>query len=180
MTLTGMPFYIIFRRDGSCRSVIAVWGGSSRSWSRLETKLGNTPQIPTLYSCHAAGFYPILLGEVISSIKEADRWRMLLQLAVCARMNALLTRSTSSSPPIIQGVYVSKDFIAERYLAYAEIPVSGDFADCQTSRYLLYGRLHARGKQRSISVVIIFLSKPRTAPQIFFGLCTTLRDWLAR
>jgi hypothetical protein len=42
---------------------------------------------------------------------------MLLQLAVCARVNGLVT----NSPLVVQAVYLSKDYQAERYLAYADM-----------------------------------------------------------
>jgi len=61
-------------------------------------------------------FSPILLGEVISIKNESDRWRMLLQLAICARVNAFIT----SSPLVVQAVYLSGTYRAERYLAYAD------------------------------------------------------------
>ena len=63
------------------------------------------------------GFCPILLGEVVSCPHESDRCRMLLQLAVCARVNGLVT----NSPLVVQAVYLSKDYQAERYLAYADM-----------------------------------------------------------
>jgi hypothetical protein len=63
------------------------------------------------------GFCPILLGEVVSCKDESDRWRMLLQLAICARVNGLVT----SSPLVVQAVYLSKEYQAERYLAYADM-----------------------------------------------------------
>lgn len=65
------------------------------------------------------GFCPILLGEVVSCVNESDRWRMLLQLAVCARVNGLVTKA-NDSPLVIQAVYFSKQYHAERYLAYAD------------------------------------------------------------
>jgi hypothetical protein len=61
-------------------------------------------------------FSPILLGEVISIKNESHRWRMLLQLAICARVNAFIT----SSPLVVQAVYLSGTYRAERYLAYAD------------------------------------------------------------
>jgi len=61
-------------------------------------------------------FCPILLGEVISNSDESDRWRMLLQLAICARVNGVVTQS----PLVVQAIYLTKDFIVERYLAYAD------------------------------------------------------------
>ena len=61
-------------------------------------------------------FCPILLGEVISNKNKSDRWRMLLQLAVCARVNSVVTQS----PLAVQAIYLTEDFIVERYLAYAD------------------------------------------------------------
>jgi len=64
-----------------------------------------------------------MLGEIVSDIQnESDRWRMLLQLAVCARMNALLVK-TNHPPLVVQAIYLSKEYKAERYLAYAETKV---------------------------------------------------------
>jgi len=74
------------------------------------------------YDCPASSknearpFCPILLGEVISNKNESDRWRMLLQLAICARVNGVVTQS----PLVVQAVYLTKDFVVERYLAYAD------------------------------------------------------------
>jgi hypothetical protein len=65
------------------------------------------------------GFCPILLGEMVSRADEGDRWRMLLQLAICARINSLATEA-SHSPLVVQAVYLSKEYCAERYLAYAD------------------------------------------------------------
>jgi len=67
------------------------------------------------------GFCPVLLGEAVSCANESDRWRMLLQLAICARVNGLVTRANSDSPLIVQGVYLSNKYCAERYLAYADV-----------------------------------------------------------
>jgi len=60
------------------------------------------------------GFCPVLLGEVVSDPEK--RWRMLLQLAVCVRLNSLITKS----PFVAQAIYLSESFCAERYLAYAD------------------------------------------------------------
>lgn len=119
---------------------------------------------PTLSSGNAkpGGFCPILLGEVISNSKESDRWRMLLQLAVCARVNALVCKA-GSDPLIVQGVYLNADYEVERYLAYADIKVGSDLADCQASHHLLYGRTCTRGHRKSISAAILFPSEPRKA-----------------
>jgi len=65
------------------------------------------------------GFCPILLGEIVSDADEIDRWRMLLQLALCARFNNIVTKAVST-PIVVQGVYLSGKFCAERYLAYAD------------------------------------------------------------
>jgi hypothetical protein len=43
-------------------------------------------------------------------------------LAVCARMNALLFE-TNDPPLVVQAIYLSKEYKAERYLAYAETKV---------------------------------------------------------
>lgn len=68
-------------------------------------------------------FCPVLLGEVVSDkVNESDRWRMLLQLAVCARMNGL-TAQKRNPPFVHQAIYLSKGYKAERYLAYADILV---------------------------------------------------------
>ena len=61
-------------------------------------------------------FCPILLGEVVSNKNESDRWRMLLQLAICARVNGVITQS----PLVVQAIYLTKELVAERYLAYAD------------------------------------------------------------
>jgi hypothetical protein len=61
-------------------------------------------------------FCPILLGEVISKRDESDRWRMLLQLAICARVNGAVTQS----PLVVQAIYLTNEFVVERYLAYAD------------------------------------------------------------
>ena len=63
------------------------------------------------------GFCPVLLGEVVSCPDESDRWRMLLQLAARARVNGLAT----NSPLVVQAVYLSGKYHAERYLAYADM-----------------------------------------------------------
>jgi hypothetical protein len=47
---------------------------------------------------------------------------MLLHLAVCARMNALLVK-TNHLPLVVQAIYLSKEYEAEHYLAYAETKV---------------------------------------------------------
>jgi hypothetical protein len=39
----------------------------------------------TVKASEGEGFYPIFLGEAVSNREESDRYRMLLQLAVCAR-----------------------------------------------------------------------------------------------
>ena len=44
---------------------------------------------------------------------------MLLQLAVCARVNGLVTKA-NHPPFVVQAVYLSKEYQAERYLAYAD------------------------------------------------------------
>jgi len=61
-------------------------------------------------------FCPILLEEVISNNNESDRWRMLLQLAICARVNSVITQS----PLVVQAIYLTNKFVVERYLAYAD------------------------------------------------------------
>jgi hypothetical protein len=61
-------------------------------------------------------FCPLLLGEVISNKDESDRWRMLLQLAICARVNGIITQS----PLVVQAIYITNKFVVERYLAYAD------------------------------------------------------------
>ena len=65
-------------------------------------------------------FCPILLGEVVSCHHESDRWRMLLQLAICARVNGLLIKD-SHLPLVVQAVYLSKEHYAEHYLAFADM-----------------------------------------------------------
>jgi len=61
-----------------------------------------------------------MLGEIVPDTQnESDRWRVLLQLAVCARMNGLLVK-TNDPPLVVQAIYFSKQYVAERYLAYAE------------------------------------------------------------
>lgn len=70
------------------------------------------------------GFWPVLLGKVKSDDKESDRWRMLLQLAGCARINSIITRQDRCF--VVQGVYVNRQGQAERYLAYAKVEVSHD------------------------------------------------------
>lgn len=47
---------------------------------------------------------------------------MLLQLAVCARINGVVTPRCKDF--VVQAVYVNKDYEAERYLAYADVDVS--------------------------------------------------------
>ncbi len=44
---------------------------------------------------------------------------MLLQLAVCARANGLVAKA-NQPPLVVQAVYLSKQYHAERYLAYAD------------------------------------------------------------
>jgi hypothetical protein len=76
------------------------------------------------------GFCPILLGEVVSNPRETDRWRMLLQLAICARVNGLVARA-NHPPLVVQAVYLSKRYHAERYLAYADTTeLVGRASDC--------------------------------------------------
>ena len=41
---------------------------------------------------------------------------MLLQLAICARVNGVITQS----PLVVQAIYITKKLVAERYLAYAD------------------------------------------------------------
>lgn len=115
------------------------------------------------------GFCPILLCQV-SDPNESDRWSMLLQLAVCARLNALV----AASPIVVQAVYLSENHKAERYLAYADIQVGGDFVYCQASRHLLYGRITTSDYRWSTSAVMSSMSETSEAPQSFFGRCTTL------
>lgn len=66
-------------------------------------------------------FSPFLIGEVVSDRKMSDEQRMLLQLAVCARMNAVSSEGTD--PFIVQAIYVTKELEVHRYLAYADIKV---------------------------------------------------------
>jgi hypothetical protein len=54
------------------------------------------------------GFCSILLGEVVLNVNESNRWRMLLQLAVCARVNGLVAKA-SHRPFVVQAVYLSKE-----------------------------------------------------------------------
>lgn len=68
------------------------------------------------------GFWPVLLGEVISDKHETDRWQMLLQLACCARINGVTT--PQSQYFVVQGIYVNGNCEVERYLAYANVEVS--------------------------------------------------------
>jgi len=44
---------------------------------------------------------------------------MLLQLAICARVNGLVTKA-NHSPLVVQAVYLSEKYHAERCLAYAD------------------------------------------------------------
>lgn len=76
------------------------------------------------------GYCPILLGEVVSDLSETDRWRMLIQLAVCARVNGLVAKA-NHPPLVVQAVYLSKQYHAERYLAYADTTaLVGHALDC--------------------------------------------------
>ena len=79
--------------------------------------------VPWHENASRSSFCPVLLGEVVSDMKhESDRYRMLLQLAVCTRMNSLAVRSRD--PPLVhQAIYLSSEYKAERYLAYAETVV---------------------------------------------------------
>lgn len=97
-------------------------------------KYSPSPDFMLVPSCNVSkdkgegvGFCPILLGEVISNRKESDRWRMLLQLAVCARVNGVIA-GASRSPLVVQAVYLTDDYVAERYLAYADI---GKLVGCE-------------------------------------------------
>ena len=45
---------------------------------------------------------------------------MLLQLAICARVNGLVTKD-DRLPLVVQAVYLSNEYWAERYLAYADM-----------------------------------------------------------
>lgn len=93
-------------------------GGSYRKYSpNSDFMLLPSPKISA--NNQKNGFCPILLGEVVSSPNESDRWRMLLQLAICARVNRLVTKD-NRSPLVVQAVYLTKQYWAERYLAYAD------------------------------------------------------------
>lgn len=65
----------------------------------------------------AKGFCPVLIGKVVSdSSTERDRYRLILQLAVNARLGSLLAGSSF----VALAIYINKDYEAERYLACAE------------------------------------------------------------
>lgn len=71
------------------------------------------------------GFCPVLLGASGREQDERNRWKVLLQLAVCARMNGLV--ATGSDPYMVQAFYLNEEYKAERYLAYADYSVSMTF-----------------------------------------------------
>ena len=64
------------------------------------------------------GFLPPLIGEVISDQEETDKYRMILQCAVIARLGNILTRDNHHF--VAQAVRLNRNFTAERYLACVE------------------------------------------------------------
>lgn len=118
------------------------------------------------------GFCPIMLGEIVSDLQnESDRSRMLLQLAVCARMNALLVK-TNDPPLVVQAIYLSKEYEAERYLAYAETKV-GCVGRVQAPPHLCFCRMTQQRPQRFASLATNSTSQPVTALSVSSALCTT-------
>ena len=61
------------------------------------------------YLCH------FIIGEVISQKDESDRYRMLLQALVAARVGRYLMKS-DKTPFILMALYLKKDLTVERYL----------------------------------------------------------------
>ena len=56
-----------------------------------------------------------IVGEVISQKDESDRYRMLLQAMVAARVGKHLMKS-DKTPFILMALYLRKDLTVERYL----------------------------------------------------------------
>ena len=63
----------------------------------------------------AAHLCHFIVGEVISQKNESDRYRMLLQAIVAARVGRYLMQS-DKTPFILMALYLRKDLTVERYL----------------------------------------------------------------
>jgi hypothetical protein len=57
----------------------------------------------------------LIICEVVSKYDESDRYRMLLQAVVAARVAKYLLKDTSDTF-VVMAIYITKEFAAERYL----------------------------------------------------------------
>ena len=82
---------------------------------------------------------PGMIGEVISQTNESDRYRMLCQGLAAVRVADQLMKPTidPTTTFVIMAVYVTNQFIAERYLLY--LKQRGDRHVCERSRLRVQG-----------------------------------------
>ncbi|KAI5119409.1 hypothetical protein M0805_004896 [Coniferiporia weirii] len=66
----------------------------------------------------ALGKMLFIIGEVVSDPDGSDRWRMLCQAIVLARVGSYLLKEKSARTFVVMAVYVTNHYIAERYFVY--------------------------------------------------------------
>ena len=80
-----------------------------------------------------------MIGEVISETDGSDRWRMLCQGLAAVRVANQLMKPTIDPETtfVIMAVYVTNQFIAERYLLY--LKQRGERHVCERSHLRVQG-----------------------------------------
>ena len=86
-------------------------------------------------------------------------------------MNALLVK-TNDPPLVVQAIYLSKEYEAERYLAYAETKV-GCVGRVQAPHHLCFCRMTQQRPQQFASLATNLTSQNVTALPASSALCTT-------
>ncbi|TDL20627.1 hypothetical protein BD410DRAFT_361709 [Rickenella mellea] len=73
------------------------------------------------FSLAHPNFSPYIIGEVATDESESNRYRMLIQGAAAVRLgNAMRASKSEEQPFILQAIYLTNDFVAERYLMYQD------------------------------------------------------------
>ena len=60
-----------------------------------------------------------MIGEIASSERETDKWRMLMHALVLVRLGTLFNIS-SGTPFVVMAIYVRNDLVVERFLAFKD------------------------------------------------------------
>ena len=112
------PFSIFVAASGPSRRKYTP----KSDFSFIMHKFGEGKTAPTnlawVMTCDHMIVVPLIISEVTSDERETDRWRMLLQAIALVRTGNYLLKKERSGDFFVISIYVTNDFVAERYFLY--------------------------------------------------------------